>query len=593
MIEIICENLTDEFFSEHKLNKEEFIKGMNILIKIVSLNLNKLDINLLFHLAYSFGVFHGDDRGITLFRNLFLGIPKTIPYSKRGDLFNFLNFSDDLKSKFLELDIQDIDSFLKNIYKRGEDGDFHLQINPQSNKKITALIRYLIEKTTNGLVFNQNNLNVFNNKKFMLVYNRDFKDFFIENLVDILNLNLIDKIRIILNRFNDIQSFYPNKKITLDMALNFISTVSYTDVMPWVERLADLCFKFGINESDFLKLQDIYLSSKNRFVSSIPYSFKAQNDKYSYELLSLDDPFSLLIGYFSGNCQRVNAAGEGCMIHGSTDYNGKLFVIKDNLGKLVCSSWIWRNGNILCIDSIEFSNNRKIEDIDLKVIFQIYFNIAHAFINIDNIFYKEFYDNGLITEEEYNLRLSKVLLGVGQRDGLKDLIKNSFVGFDGEVKVFELRTEYKDIVYDSIYQKDSLEKVIFLSNDDRDFCDLECKYIYSEKLKIKEKDDLDDIDYELLKKYMGFEKDLLIDEYKYIINANFIIILKEEDDLIFIFDYEFINKDDGSLKMFNDNIYQLIHMHNISFEMLNLDKYKYLDDILNEKKIMIKRKNSC
>lgn len=41
------------------------------------------------------------------------------------------------------------------------------------------------------------------------------------------------------------------------------------------------------------------------------------------------------------------------MEHSATSSDGRLVVLKDNDGRFIAQSWIWRNGNVVCFDSIE------------------------------------------------------------------------------------------------------------------------------------------------------------------------------------------------------------------------------------------------
>ncbi|MBQ6282593.1 MAG: hypothetical protein IJK66_03535, partial [Bacilli bacterium] len=242
----------------------------------------------------------------------------------------------------------------------------------------------------------------------------------------------LSQIAIIQRRFKEIKAVYSNVTLTLDLALSYITNNRYEQVNPGNERVTTTAAIQGYSQEDFETLQKIYNYGKQRVFSSIPRIesngfVELKTGKYHYEMLRLDDPRAMSIGYESDCCQRLGEPAEMCMQHSMVDKNGRVFVITNELGEVVAQSWVWRNKDVLCFDNIEIPDQkmwdhgvpRGSEDSGIRNeftddILDIYKMAAHELIEEDEKEYKELLESGKITQEQYDgLRLKKISTGEG------------------------------------------------------------------------------------------------------------------------------------------------------------------------------------
>ena len=93
----------------------------------------------------------------------------------------------------------------------------------------------------------------------------------------------------------------------------------------------------------------------NRGGSTIP-KVVGEKDGYTYEILDLKDMYGLTVGNRTDCCFTVKGNAFSSLKHALTNKNGRILVIKKD-GELVGHSWLWRNGNVLCLDNIEVAKN--------------------------------------------------------------------------------------------------------------------------------------------------------------------------------------------------------------------------------------------
>ena len=89
-----------------------------------------------------------------------------------------------------------------------------------------------------------------------------------------------------------------------------------------------------------------------------PDGIELKTGKYYYELLRLDDPRAMSVGFESDCCQALDHAAESCMEHSMVSKNGRVFIITNEKNELVAQSWVWRNKNVLCFDNIEIPDKK-------------------------------------------------------------------------------------------------------------------------------------------------------------------------------------------------------------------------------------------
>ena len=118
--------------------------------------------------------------------------------------------------------------------------------------------------------------------------------------------------------------------------------------------------------SDTFKLHDEILERK---WSTIP-DVKGKVGEYEYEVLRLDDMNGLIVGNMTDCCFTVKGISYTSLKHALTSKDGRILVVKKD-GELIAHSWLWRNGNVLCLDNIEVA--KSIKSVDFL---DVYLNFA-------------------------------------------------------------------------------------------------------------------------------------------------------------------------------------------------------------------------
>ena len=361
---------------------------------------------------------------------------KMIEYTKNNkfvDLFDtntLVSLLEALKKEKTNVDFSR--PIFSQIYHENEDGSYHLTINSQSCPKSVEAIRGILEKFNEMPILNPNMAHHYLGG-FKLEYDPEFREFFLSNFDNIISdSKYLSQISSIQSRFQEIKTVYSNVNLTLDLAMSYLSSNKYVNVNPGNERVTKIAAIQNYSQADFEMLQQIFNYGKQRTFSSIPRVESEQllelpSGKYNYEMLRLDDPRAMSIGFESDCCQKLNDCAEVCMEHSMVDKNGRVFIITNELGEVVAQSWVWRNKDVLCFDNIEIPDQkmwdngvpRGYEDSGIRNqftddILSIYQRAAHELIERDEMVYKELLDSGKITQEQYDgLRLGKITTGLG------------------------------------------------------------------------------------------------------------------------------------------------------------------------------------
>lgn len=410
-------------------------------------------------LAYSFGAFDQDQRGFKKLQELLTSLPRNISPSyahiidsissleEHGKMLSETNFGvpqgyDEylqLKEMLVKegLKLNEGQELFSQIYKKNDDGSYSLIINQQSFPKSTQIIRDIMEIYPDAPIITPNKAHqLFGG--FELKYDADFREFLLTNIDKILeNPEYVSSVASIQKQFSEIKATNSNRVLTWDLAMSYIQTNKYTGVNVGNERVAEISSIAGYTQQDFETLQQIYNYGKQRTFSSIP-RIENQRGKYTYETLRLDDPLAMAIGTLTDCCQELGNCAEVCMEHSMVDKNGRVFVIKDELGNIVAQSWVWRNKDVLCFDNIEIPDKafaravKENPELGRKgftdEVFQIYKQAAQDLIQTDELEYKKLFEEGKITQEQYEgLRLGKVTVGLGYNDIAGSLKQNSVV----------------------------------------------------------------------------------------------------------------------------------------------------------------------
>lgn len=107
--------------------------------------------------------------------------------------------------------------------------------------------------------------------------------------------------------------------------------------------------------------------ARNRGYSSIP-KVEGQMGDFTYKILDLDDPMAVAVGYLSHCCFVVRGISYSALKHSMQSRNGRTFVVYYK-GQFLTQSWVWRNGDVICFDSVEAgSPQHEMEKDDIKLV---------------------------------------------------------------------------------------------------------------------------------------------------------------------------------------------------------------------------------
>lgn len=91
--------------------------------------------------------------------------------------------------------------------------------------------------------------------------------------------------------------------------------------------------------------------ARKRKYSTIP-KVKGEIGDFTYEMLDLNDPLNIAVGYLSHCCFKVQGISYSSLIQALTSFYGRIFVVYYK-GSFLTQSWVWRNGDVVCFDSVE------------------------------------------------------------------------------------------------------------------------------------------------------------------------------------------------------------------------------------------------
>ena len=406
-------------------------KRWSQLMRIDNYNLNDDGKAAILKASYAMGVFQGDDDGFNKTMKLFTDVPQELSqeeYEKVVSMFNEkfdksrLNGSNfESKQKYEEME-----KLFEQTYTLNDDGKYVFRIEKQKNKDKVRMVRKILEKAQIPRILTPEKAHqIFDS--FIMEYNPDFVRFFNDNVEEILsNPEYTKNIATIQRQFKDIVKINAGRRLTLDVAQDYIKNIVYTDIEVGNEEVAEQAKIAGYSQEDFETIQRLFDEGEVREFSSIP-RIQGRINGYTYEMLRCDDPLALTIGTLTDCCQEIHGAGQTSMEHSVVSPDGRVFCVRDAEGRLVAQSWFWRNQYTGCFDNIEIPNkifelyekeHPKVGRKGLtKDVLEVYKKAAQDLMQEDTRVYQELLENGTITQEQYDaLLLGKVTIGLGYND---------------------------------------------------------------------------------------------------------------------------------------------------------------------------------
>lgn len=393
----------DNSYKQHLSNFILFLKNQNIINNIENNNFKEIE---------------------KLFYRIIVGKSITILYELSSiEEITIFNRLGQIDFKVEDFTIEQLENYNvkqhKQLCKKFEKSDWYFRSYKQLILKLMLIVGF---NNARNLLEIDDTLPVLEH----LVGNVDVKSVKLDKQCNpILNIKLMNLLfsdkdyskmkEMLSNKDNDLYKYFPrifsewemivmnDKDKSLKVIIDFLKSDEIS-LTPKYYRLEGL-FKFigcsNSNVNETLLLHDQMLTRVN---STIP-RITGTKVEYSYEILRLDDMEALAIGNKTDCCFTVLGNGYSCLKHSLTSNNGRVLVIKKG-NEILAHSWIWRNGDLLCLDNIEIS--KKINSVDF---FDVYLQVA------DELIKTSYY-----------------------REGIESCIKNitiGFTNFDKEIKGIE------------------------------------------------------------------------------------------------------------------------------------------------------------
>lgn len=402
-------------------------KRWSQLMRIENYNLNDDGKAAILKVAYAMGVFQGDDDGFNKTMKLFTDVPQELTqeeYEKVEKMFERFGPDGNVWGD-ISYDEDAVKSF-RTAYTPSGDGKYVFSMDKQKNKDVVKLIRGILEHSNIDRILTPIKAHQMFDS-FTMEYNPDFVRFFSENVEEILSNSEFNKdIATIQRQFSDIVRTNAGRRLTLDVAQDYIKNIAYADIEIGNEGVAEQAKIAGYSQKDFEAIQSLFNEGEVRDFSSIP-RIQGRTNGYTYEMLRCDDPLALTIGTLTDCCQEIHGAGQTSMEHSVVSPDGRVFCVRDAEGRLVAQSWFWRNQYTGCFDNIEIPHRifelyeKEHPDVGRKGlttdVLEVYKKAAQDLMQEDARVYQELLENETITQEQYDaLLLGKVTIGLGYND---------------------------------------------------------------------------------------------------------------------------------------------------------------------------------
>lgn len=274
-----------------------------------------------------------------------------------------------------------------------------------------------------------------------------------------------------------------NIKITFTRIKNMVDSITYA-LFPNNYNITNNLKKLNfIHKGEPLteKVEGIKLYDSYRFrlYSSIP-DIKGKIDNCEYQMVDMHGEEIISNGIekyivkdkLISSCLTPSGKASSCLKHGAINPNGRFFKVTYQ-DKIVAYSWVWRQGEILCFDNIEVTENSYKLDNPEYIIYTAYKNAADAIRKVTN--------------EKENSGIKLVIIGRNDID-----VSNQFIDKLERVNDYT-ENLFKPNSEDNLYLEDSSKKQLILSgkySDDLKTDDVEPIYKYRRK-EIKRFSDID------------------------------------------------------------------------------------------------------
>lgn len=313
----------------------------------------------------------------------------------------------------------------------------------ETNKDFTTLEYLFNDLRIKNIELNEDGTPKINEKlsNFLFGSNKDGKN---ANFYRIINNEIPNADKYLSTIFNDWDAIYKklNGNITLKRILDLLKSDNLI-LKPNEYKLLEPLQEIGTRNPEIVqKAKKWYEIMKERQISSIP-KISGNIENYEYEMLDLDDPLALAVGYLTRCCFLINGLSKESLYHSISSKNGRTFIVRKD-GELIAQSWVWRNGNVLCFDNVETRGNYSYDKL-----LEIYIKASNNLIQISAQSEDENESLKLITygtSESKMTRAEKVL----DMKPLPRVLENVNYSDAKNEQCILAKTEYEDLYYGDV-----------------------------------------------------------------------------------------------------------------------------------------------
>ena len=188
--------------------------------------------------------------------------------------------------------------------------------------------------------------------------------------------------------FTDFCNCFEEVKVSCSGILSVKRIVNHFEDrdLPIVLKPDEVEFKHALtemNKSDPTLLAEaikLCKDARNRSYSSIP-KVEGKIGDFTYKVLDLNDSLAVAVGNLSHCCFVVRGESYSALKHSMQSTNGRTFVVYYK-GQFLTQSWIWRNGDVICFDSVESGTPyHRMKNDDVKLV-DVYKRAAAEMLHI-------------------------------------------------------------------------------------------------------------------------------------------------------------------------------------------------------------------
>lgn len=312
----------------------------------------------------------------------------------------------------------------------------------EHKKSFTSLEYLLNGLSLRHIKLNEDGTPILNDKLMNYLFGNNKKDAN-ANINKMLNGEIPNLERYFSSIYNDWDMIYKklNGSISTKRILDLYKN-PVTFLKPDEYKLEEPLQEIGTTKPEIVqKAKKWYQIMRERQYSSIP-KVNGNIDEYEYEMLDLDDPLALAVGYITRCCFLIDGLSRESLYHSISNKNGRTFVVRKD-GELIAQSWVWRNGNVLCFDNVETRGNYSYD-----TLLDVYQKASGELLEISNQSENETESLKVITygtsesrmsrpEKRFEGTLPRVLENVGYSDAIYE-------------QCILAETEHKDLYYGEV-----------------------------------------------------------------------------------------------------------------------------------------------